>query len=258
VSGARLILPVALALVLIGGAVEAGDQPTATEPVSGSFDHEPSQTGTAAAEAAAGQAESATSEGHGEGEPASINPKTLALQLLNFGVLIYLLFRACGGTRTIPRGRRWYQTLGFILVHFGGELLTRALRSRHDQLKADIEGAADRRAAAEQRFREQDSRLANLERELTALRAEVQQTSERERARLLDGAQEKAKRIQEETRFQLDQQVREAEQRLRAEVASTAVKVADELLRRSVGPEDERRLAQDFAAAAGTPAGVVR
>jgi F-type H+-transporting ATPase subunit b len=140
--------------------------------------------------------------------------------------------------------RRWrcsYSTFGvliFLLVYFGGYfkggMLSKALRSRHDLLKADIESAAGQRALAEQRFREQDARLANLEQELAALRASVQQEGERERSRLLAGAEEKAKRIQEETRFQLDQQVKEAELRLRAEVASTAVKVADEILRRSV------------------------
>jgi F-type H+-transporting ATPase subunit b len=236
VNRARCILPVAFLFLLAGGVVRAGDQPIPTEPVSGSFDREPSQTGAVGLqpeEQTGGHAESTSGEQQ-HGEPGGINPRTLALQLLNFGMLL------------------------FLLIWFGGRKLGTALRGRHDQLKADIQGATDRRAAAEQRFRDQDIRLANLERELTVLRAEVQQAGERERALLLEGAQEKAKRIQEETRFQLDQQVREAEQRLRAEVASTAVKVADELLRRSVSPEDERRLAQDFVAAAGTPTGVVR
>jgi len=146
----------------------------------------------------------------------------------------------------------------FLLIWFGGRALRKAFASRHDQLKADIESAAAQRILAEQRFREQDTRLANLEQELAALRAAVGEEGERERARLLAGAEEKAKRIQDETRFQLDQQVKEAEQRLRAEVASTAVKVADEILRRSVNPDDERRLAQDFAAGAGAPAEMVR
>ena len=236
-SGARCLVPIALCFVLAGGVARASDQPIPTEPVSGSFDHEPSQTGAVALgsekeiESIAGSATGV--EGHGKEHPG-IDPKTLALQLLNFGLLL------------------------FILIWFGGRKLSASLRSRHDQLKADIQGAAERRAAAEQRFREQDSRLADLERELTALRAEIQRAAEGEQARLLEGAQDKAKRIQEETRFQLDQQVREAEQRLRAEVASTAVKVADELLRRSVSPEDERRLAQDFSAGAERPGGEVR
>ena len=232
---AWVFLPLAALLVLSAAAVRAEDHPTLTEPVSGSFDHEPSQTGTAPAtgepSAGHGEAAAAHESGHGEhGEHAGVDAKTLALQLLNFGVLL------------------------FILIWFGGRALSKAFRNRHNQLRTDIESAAGERERAEQRFREQDARLANLEQELAALRAAVKEEGMRERVRLLAGADEKAKRIQDETRFQLDQQVKEAEQRLRAEVASTAVKVADELLKRSVSADDERRLAQDFAAGASAPA----
>jgi len=227
-----MFLLLAVLLALAGGTVRAEDHPTLTEPVSGSFDHEPSQTGVASP---AGEPSAEHGAGHGEhGEHAGVDGKTLALQLLNFGVLL------------------------FLLIWFGGRALRKAFRSRHDQLKSDIESATGQRALAEQRFHEQDARLANLEQELAALRAAVKEEGERERARLLAGAEEKARRIQDETRFQLDQQVKEAEIRLRAEVASTAVKVADELLNRSVNPDDERRLAQDFAAGAGAPAEGVR
>lgn len=251
----RVLLPAALFFLLGMGAAQAAEEPIPTEPVTGTVEQQVVQTGTAAAapeqHGAAGQEEHGiegrieaaeeTAEGHGQGHGeghgghAGVDPKTLTLQLLNFGVLL------------------------FILIWFGGRAISKALRGRHEQLKTDIEGAAQRRAQAEQRFREQESRMANLEKELVALRAEVQQAGERERARLLEGAQEKAKRIQEETKFQLEQQVKEAELRLRAEVANTALKVADELLKRSVGPEDDRRLAQEFAAGAGQPqAGGVR
>jgi F-type H+-transporting ATPase subunit b len=213
---------------LRGGVVLADDQPTATEPVTGSIDHEPSQTGTAAGEP---EGQATHHEGHGQhgehGEHGGIDAKTFALQLLNFGALL------------------------FILIYFGGRAFSKALRNRHNQLKAEIDSAAKLKALAQQRFQEQESRLANLEQELAGLRATVAQEGEREKARLLQAAEEKAKRIQDETRFQLDQQVKEAELRLRAEVASTAMKVADEVLRRSVNAEDELRLTKDFVAGAG-------
>jgi F-type H+-transporting ATPase subunit b len=225
-------LPLAALLALAGGMARAADHPTLTEPVSGTFDHEPAQSGSAPA---ADEPVSEHRAGHAQhGHHGGVDAKTLALQLLNFGVLL------------------------FILIWFGGRALSRAFRGRHDQLKTEIESAAGQRALAEQRFRDQDTRLANLEQELSALRAAVHEEGEREQARLLAGAEEKAKRIQDETRFQLDQQVKEAELRLRAEVASTAVKVADEILKRSVSVDDERRLAQDFAAGAGAPTEVAR
>ena len=238
-----VFLPLAALLVLGAGAVRAEDHPTLTEPVSGSFDHEPSQTGVApaASEPATehGEAVAGHDAGHGEhGAHASVDAKTLALQLLNFGVLL------------------------FILIYFGdleGPLVEAVLLAHAHQVERRQRGGElIGLPRIEQRLREQDARLANLEQELAALRAVVKEEGMRERIRLLAGADEKAKRIQDETRFQLDQQVKEAEQRLRAEVASTAVKVADELLKRSVSADDERRLAQDFAAGAGAPAEMVR
>jgi hypothetical protein len=59
--------------------------------------------------------------------------------------------------------------------------------------------------------------------------------------------------VQDETRFQLEQQVKEAELRFRAEVAQAALKIADELLRRSVNGGDEQRLVQSFVAELGRP-----
>jgi F-type H+-transporting ATPase subunit b len=158
------------------------------------------------------------------GEHAKFSPGTFALQLLNFGVLL------------------------FLLIYFGGKAMNKSLRARHEQLKAELAEAARLREEAQQRALEQGRRLADLEKELSALRASMRMDAEREQARMIEGAQERAKKIQEEMRFQLDQQVKEAELLLRAEVANASVKLAEELVRKSVDPLDQRRLAQEFVA----------
>lgn len=181
---------------------------------------------------AADRVEHATeaAEGHGEhGEHEGIDGKTLALQVLNFGVLL------------------------FLLIKFGGSAINKSLRARHDQLKADMEEAARLRTAAELRFKEQEKRLENLEHELEAMRQAILKEAEHEKARIIAAAEEKAKRVQDETRFQLEQQVKDAELRFRAEVAQAALKIADELLRRSVNGGDEQRLVQAFVAELGAP-----
>jgi F0F1-type ATP synthase membrane subunit b/b' len=53
----------------------------------------------------------------------------------------------------------------------------------------------------------------------------------------------------------MDQQVKEAELLLRAEVASASVKLAEGLVRKAVNMDDERRLAQEFVAAFDSSAG---
>jgi F-type H+-transporting ATPase subunit b len=160
--------------------------------------------------------------GHEAGGEHGIDAKTLALQLLNFGVL------------------------AFVLIKFGGAAINKTLRARHDQLKADLDEAARLRREAEERFRAHEQRLANIEREIQDMLGHIRGEAEQEKARIIAGAEEKARRIQDETRFALEQQVKEAELRFRAEVAQAAVKVADELLKRSVTPSDEQRLAQSF------------
>jgi F-type H+-transporting ATPase subunit b len=166
----------------------------------------------------------ATAEHAAEGEHEGIDPKTLALQLLNFGVLL------------------------FILIKFGGKAINKSLRERHEQLKADMEEAARLRTAAELRFKEQEKRLQNLEQELEAMRQAILKEAEHEKARIIAAAEEKSRRVQDETRFLLDQQIKEAEARFRAEVAQASLKIADELLRRSVNTADEQRLVTTFVA----------
>jgi F-type H+-transporting ATPase subunit b len=167
-------------------------------------------------------------QGEHQGEhQEGIDPKTLGLQLLNFGVLL------------------------FILIKFGGGAINKSLRARHEQLKADMEEAARLRTAAELRFKEQEQRLANLEHELDEMRRGILAEAESEKARIIAAAEEKARRVQEETRFQLEQQVKEAELRFRAEVAQASLQIADQLLRRSVNGGDEQRLAQSFVAELG-------
>jgi F-type H+-transporting ATPase subunit b len=171
-------------------------------------------------------AEAATGHG-GEHEAHGIDLKTLGLQLLNFAVLV------------------------FILMKFGGGAINKALAARHQQLRTDLDEAARIKSAAEQRFRQQEQRLANLEREIEVMITSIRQEAEQEKARIIAGAEEKARRVQEETTFALEQQVKEAEARFRGEVAQAAVKVADELLRRSVTPSDEQRLVQSFVGELG-------
>lgn len=160
-------------------------------------------------------------------EAPTIHGKKLALQILNFGVLI------------------------FILVKFGGPAIGKALAARHQQLKADLAAAATARAEAEARLAQQEARLAALEQEIEGIRNGVKAEAEAEKARLIAAAEERAKRIKEETSFVLEQQLKEAEARLRREVALAAVDLAEQMVRKSLGPADQQRMVDSFVADVG-------
>jgi F-type H+-transporting ATPase subunit b len=188
-------------------------------------------TGAARAEEAetahAGGAPAASAEAGGGTEAAgehapSVDGKSLALQLLNFGVLLA------------------------ILIKFGGGAVNKALSSRHDQLRAEIASASKARAEAEARLKKQEDRLAGLEREIAAMRAGIKAEAEVEKAQLISAAEERARRLREETAFVVEQQIKEAQVALRRDVADTALRVAEETLRRSVNTDDHRRLVEGF------------
>lgn len=165
----------------------------------------------------------------GEHAPA-LDTGKLAFQLINFAVL------------------------AGILGWFGGRAINKALLERHQQLKADLVAASEARAAAERRASEQEKRLASLETEIEAIRVGIKQEAEAEKQRLIATAEERAKRIGDETKFLLDQQVKEAEATLKREVAEAAVKIAEAIVTRSLDGRDQQRLVDTFVADAGRSA----
>lgn len=176
--------------------------------------------------AAAGEAHEATGEGHGEHGAEHASPsfdgKRMAWQLLNFGALI------------------------FLLAKFGGPAISKALSARHQQIKTDLASAAETRAAAQARFEQQEKRLASLEHEIAAIAASIKQEAEAEKLRLIAVAEERAKRIREESEFIIEQQIKQAEEDLRREVAAAAVALAEKIVRSQLGPADQQRMIDSF------------
>jgi len=173
-------------------------------------------------EGAANALAAAEGEHDPEQEAASLDPKKLAWQFLNFGILV------------------------FLLIKFGGPPVTKALQARSDQIKTDLASAAEARAAAQARFEQQEKRLAALEHEIAAITANIKQEAEAEKARLIAIAEERAKRIREESEFIIEQQVKQAQEDLRREVAAAAVALAEQIVRTQIGSGDQQKLIDTF------------
>ena len=167
----------------------------------------------------AGQAEHAAEQGeHHEG----IDPTKLALQFLNFGVLL------------------------FLLIKFGGSAINKSLRARHEQLKSDLEEAARLRATAELRFKEQEQRLANLENELETMRQSIHKEAEAEKARIIAAAEEQAQRLKADAEKQITAEIERARLELKRGVAEAAVAAAEQLLQKQIGADDQRKMAEKY------------
>ena len=101
-----------------------------------------------------------------------------------------------------------------LLIYFGrARPVKKALQARHEQIKTDLASAAESRAAAQARFEQQEKRLAALEqRDRRRSAPGIKQEAEAEKARLIAMAEDRARRIREESEFIIEQQVKQAEE----------------------------------------------
>ena len=129
--------------------------------------------------------------------------------------------------------------------------IRRAMRSRRERLVQAMREAEEGRAEAKRLLEEYTERTANLERELLALRATAEEERRALRGRILEEAREMAQRAMEQARFTIDQETKKAQQRLKEKAASLALELAEEALRRELGPEDQRRFLQEYVSKLG-------
>lgn len=142
----------------------------------------------------------------------SIDWWTVALQIVNFLVLVWLLkrFLYAPALRVIENRRRREE-----------EALAAARRMQEE---------------AEARQRELEERLVALAREREQMRQKLREENERERERVLAEARAEARRFLEEAERRLRHEREETLRALRAELAGLAVTMADRLLAPLRGP----------------------
>jgi F-type H+-transporting ATPase subunit b len=133
-----------------------------------------------------------------------------------------------------------------VIVYFARNPIRAFMADRRSGIEHGIESAQRELTAAQQRLAECNQRLATLDREIEEIRRSVREQTEGERTRLLADARAAAERIRRDAAIAVEQEGRSAREKLRAEVAELAVRLAGDVLERQVGDADQRRLVDDF------------
>jgi F-type H+-transporting ATPase subunit b len=139
----------------------------------------------------------------------------------------------------------------YILRRFLFPWIQAYLRSRREQIVAAIHEAEESKKSAAGTVQEYRDRLTQLEQEMNVIREDLRSEGEREKAKLIQEAEGLASRIQDDTRFLAEQEVKVARQRVRADMAGRAQSLAAELLQRHLGAADQNRLAEEFLRGVG-------
>jgi F-type H+-transporting ATPase subunit b len=159
--------------------------------------------------------------GHGGGGGLISLDKSLLVQVVNFAILLFVLYR----------------------------LLYRPflakMEERTEAIKKSLEEAQAARAEAAQQQEQNAARLAAAHREAASIREQALREASAEARKQMESAQVQARKLVEDARAQMDAEVRRARETLRAEVADLATSVAEKLVRKSLREEDHRRIVAD-------------
>jgi F-type H+-transporting ATPase subunit b len=160
--------------------------------------------------------------GGGESGEHGVSWTVLAVHVLNFGFLMFLLYR------------------------YARKPILGYLADRSQGIRKEIESAEERLAHAESELAELRALLASFDDEARSIVDTARAVAEQEKARQIERAHETATRIREDAERVAGQELERARQTLRAEAAELATQLAAELLREQMTQEDDQRMVGEF------------
>ena len=122
------------------------------------------------------------------------------------------------------------------------------MEERTNTIQKALDEAKEARAAAAKQQEENELRLRAAYAEAAAVREQALKEAGEESRKHIAAAQAQSRKMVEDTKSQLDAEVRRAREELRREVGDLAVAVAEKLVRKSLRDEDQKRIVADAIA----------
>lgn len=153
----------------------------------------------------------------------SIDPALLLIQLVTFGLAVFVLWR------------------------FFWKPLGRFMKNRADRIDYDIRSAGELKGEAEDLKRKWDEQMAEAE---TKAQAIIQQGVEQggfRRDEIVRDAEAEARRMLDDANVRIAEERRKTARELRTETVALAMLIAERALKQSVDPAVQERLVKEFA-----------
>lgn len=138
-----------------------------------------------------------------------------------------------------------------VMFYFLRRPIKEAFRARREGIREELMRAEEEKAAAVAQLREVEGRLSRLDAEVEAIRAQAQKEAAEERARIERATEEEMRKIREQARREIESAAKTARAELRTFAAEQSVRLAEEMIRRDIRPEDDARLAREYVTELG-------
>ncbi len=176
-----------------------------------------------------------------------------------FSLIIFLLFSASlfaaegHGAHGVTKQMLWdflWRIINFgILVFFLYKVLRKPisefLYSRKEQVEVALKEAEEARIKAEEKFKEYQEKIKNLEKEKTDIIERMKKEAQVEKERILREAEEKAKKIIEQAKVLAQQEFEKEKELLKVQATEKVINLATELLKRNITKNDHQKLIKE-------------
>lgn len=163
--------------------------------------------------------------GHGEDSHGGLSSEkiwNLFWRVMNFAVLFLVIF--------------------FLLR----KPLAKFLTNRRETIAQTLAEFEDKKIEAKARFKELESKLADLESEREEILRQYAQIGEEEKEKIIANAQEMAERIKQQAEITIRQEINRAKADLVREIADMSASMAEDLIKKNINDQDQQRLVEDY------------
>jgi F-type H+-transporting ATPase subunit b len=156
-----------------------------------------------------------------EGEHVGMN-KDFVWRVVNFLILLAILYKL-----------GWAKIKSF----FAG---------RREEIKTALEEAVKAKEEAEKKFKEYSDRLDKATGEITQISEMIKSQGEVEKEKIIESARVSAAKMKEDSQARMEQELKSAGNLLRAEAAELSIKMAEEVIQKSVKEKDHDVMVKEF------------
>ncbi len=138
-----------------------------------------------------------------------------------------------------------------LMVFFLRKPLGEAFKTRREGIRKELVRAREERDAALLKLEDVKTRLKRLDVEVEEVRTQAQNEADAESARIERATDEDARKLREQAQREIDGAMKTARAELRSYTAEQSVRLAEEMIRRDIRPEDDERLVREYVGELG-------
>ena len=133
-----------------------------------------------------------------------------------------------------------------LVAYFVTKPIRKGLKGRTEEIEKTLADAQAAKEAAEAKHLEYSEKLAKATEEITSITDSIRREGELERDKIIAAAKELAINVEQEAENKAAGVVNKARTELREEAASLAVELAEDMLKKQVSADDQKRLVEEY------------